>query len=77
MTYLGHHLILTYLDLRSSLTLTFQGHIIHDSTRFDETKNTMLPKPLLYLLNQRRYRRKNFLVDIDLLTSGDLSFNLS
>ena len=58
------------------LTLTFQGQIIHGSTRLDET-DTIESQSLFYLLKQRRYRRKTVLVKFDLLASGDLNFDLS
>ena len=58
------------------LTLTFQCQIIHGSTRLDET-NTIESQSLFYLLKQRRYRRQTILVKFDLLTSGDLNFDLS
>ena len=58
------------------LTLTFQGQIIHGSTRLDET-NTIGSQSLFYLLKQRRYRRNTIFVKFDLLTSGDFNFDLS
>ena len=42
MTYLGHHLTMTYLELRSNFDLG-SYMVIHVSTRLDET-NTMLTK---------------------------------
>ena len=57
------------------MTLTFQGQIMHGSTRLDET-NTIESQSLFYLLKQKRYCRKTILVKFDLLTSGDLNFDL-
>ena len=45
------------LDLRSNLTLTFQGHAIHASMRLDKA-NTMVSKSLLYHFKHGRYNRK-------------------
>ena len=58
------------------MTLPFGDQIIHGSTRLDET-NMIGPKALFYLLKQRSYGRKTILVKFDLLTSGDLNFDLS
>ena len=45
------------LDLRSNLTLTFQGHAIHCSMCLDEA-NTMVLKSLLYHFKHRNYHSK-------------------
>ena len=54
MTYLGHHVTLTWGQI---LTLTFQGHAIHVSMRIDEA-NTMVSKSLLYHFKHGSYHRK-------------------
>ena len=64
------------MTLGQIFNLTFQYQIIHNSTRLDET-NTIELQSLFYLLKQRRYRRKPILVKFDLLTSGDLNFDLN
>ena len=53
MTYLGHHVTLTWGQI---LTLTFQGHTIHLSMRRDEA-NTMVSKSLLYHFKHGSYHR--------------------
>ena len=54
MTYLGHHVTLTWGQL---LTLTFQGYAIHVAMRIDES-NTMVSKSLLYHFKHGSYHRK-------------------
>ena len=54
MTYLGHHVTLTWGQI---LTLTFQGHAIHVSMRLDEA-NTMVSKSLLYHFKHGSYHWK-------------------
>ena len=54
MTYLGHHVTLTWGQI---LTSTFQGHNVYVSMRLGET-NTMVPKSSLHHWKQRRYKRK-------------------
>ena len=58
------------------MTLTFEGQIIHGSTRLDKA-NTMVSKSLLYLYNYRFYRPKTVLENFGILTPGDLNFDLS
>ena len=75
MTYLGHLVTLTYLDLRSNLNLTFQGYIIYVSTRPSRDKHDAAKIVVLEIKDV--IVENNIFFEFDLLTCGDLNFDLS
>ena len=77
LTYLGH-LALTWPEVKFwpwpfKVELYMVRRALTRQTRYSHNRCSIF----YYLLKQRRYRRKTILVNFDLLTSGDLNFDLS
>ena len=60
LTYLGHLVTLPWLDLRSNLTLIFQGQTIHGSTRLDKAKNEGKMKGRISAMCNTEYEMDRF-----------------